>query len=92
MRCFGFWLLVVAERKVPKKSCSQVSPEPGDPDCFDKCVDEKLRSRERPPYGGGWPGITPGGGGTDCQEWNDDVVSSCQAACNPPTPQPGPPR
>jgi hypothetical protein len=45
-----------------------------DDNCMDFCIALKLGDKRRPKYG-----IGPQG--TDCWEWTDDTINSCEQAC-----------
>ena len=42
--------------------------------CVDSCVARSIANPQRPRYGIGWQG-------TDCQEWADKTLQSCQQQC-----------
>lgn len=46
----------------------------GDDSCIETCVANELKKPTRPKYG-------VGPSGTDCQEYTEDVVSTCEKRC-----------
>ena len=59
-----------------KKACKEVDiPEPWYNGCFEICIETYITMSYRPHF-------AIGPAGTDCQEWTDNIILSCQSACS----------